>query len=366
MVLKELNRSKSNPSADPYETLFDTESGEASCTCRGWTIKKEGKPRECTHTRAMIKKHAGAVPVLRFEAGALRGALVGGRLDAEEARFDVFDERKTDDMPLEPMLASAMTRGQRVEDFAVPGWVMEEKFDGHRQVVTVRRGMVESRSRAGNNRALPAHILSVMEEMPDGVYDGELLVPGGKASDVTRLELRDKLVLVLFDALEMDGEDLLGRTYLDRRSLLAGAFIAATVAGVGAVRVAEAFAVSRAQVETIWARGGEGVVIKRADSTYQPGARSADWVKVKKAGAAVVTIRGFVTGDTGIAYGKCEVMDDAGRAFSVKTLNNATIREVAADPGSFVGRRLVIKFNERLASGAFRHPMFDHLAGEEE
>ena len=45
------------PSAsDPGKTytamiMFD---GKVMCDCRGWTMKKEGKPRRCTHTDQMV------------------------------------------------------------------------------------------------------------------------------------------------------------------------------------------------------------------------------------------------------------------------------------------------------------------------
>lgn len=41
--------SSSNPSKT-YETILYTD-GDTSCNCRGWTFKKEGQERTCTHTR---------------------------------------------------------------------------------------------------------------------------------------------------------------------------------------------------------------------------------------------------------------------------------------------------------------------------
>jgi bifunctional non-homologous end joining protein LigD len=359
MIIREPNPSKSDDTRT-YETVLDTATGATSCNCRGWTTKREGQPRDCTHTKAIRIKHAGLLPragrvavaVAVTEAPAVRRAAVVTRVAAAAMATE-----------LEPMLASAMTRGQRVESFGAD-WAMEEKFDGHRLIVTKRGGAVTARSRVGNGRALPPHIAAVLARLPDGVYDGELVVPGGRSSDVARLENASRLVLVLFDAVEVLGTSLVGEPYTRRREVL---LLAAALGGdTAAVRVAASVPVSRAAVEAIWARGGEGVVLKRLASVYQPGYRSADWVKVKKGGHVTVTVTGFETGDTGIAFGKTCVRDDAGRAFTVKTLNNATIREVSARPEAFVGRRLVLKFNEQLASGAYRHPMFDHWAGDAE
>jgi hypothetical protein len=44
-------RFKSNSNPDKtYETIQYTD-GTTSCQCKGWIIKKEGRERECTHTR---------------------------------------------------------------------------------------------------------------------------------------------------------------------------------------------------------------------------------------------------------------------------------------------------------------------------
>jgi len=43
--------SSSNPTKN-YEALQYTD-GSTSCNCRGWTMKKEGQPRTCRHTRAV-------------------------------------------------------------------------------------------------------------------------------------------------------------------------------------------------------------------------------------------------------------------------------------------------------------------------
>lgn len=45
-------KSKSKPYDPPYETLLYAD-GSTSCNCRGWTVKKQGRPRECRHTRAV-------------------------------------------------------------------------------------------------------------------------------------------------------------------------------------------------------------------------------------------------------------------------------------------------------------------------
>jgi hypothetical protein len=36
-----------------YQTVVQVD-GKVLCDCRGWTIKKDGRPRQCKHTREVI------------------------------------------------------------------------------------------------------------------------------------------------------------------------------------------------------------------------------------------------------------------------------------------------------------------------
>lgn len=342
--------SKSNPSAEPYTVLYNTETRTASCNCRGWTTKKEGKERSCTHTKRVMAEFG------------VEGA------PAPEPVAALLDSRLFD-----PMLASAMTKGQRVSDFSDAEYALEEKYNGHRILLAVEGGrVVETRSREGNARALPEHVQVALSFLPDGIYDGELRWPGGRSTDVTRGDVQDELEFVMFDIAEFGGTVLIDLTYDLRRVRLEQAFELASrrashvVMELRGLALSQQFPVSQASVDAIWDRGGEGAILKRRASVYEPGARDANWLKVKRNGHVRVTVRGFETGDTGIAFGKTLWVDEHGYLGSVKTKNNRIIREVAVDPRRFVGRGLVVKFTERLASGAYEHPMFDHWAGEAE
>ncbi|WP_246133467.1 non-homologous end-joining DNA ligase [Mycobacterium helveticum] len=102
-----------------------------------------------------------------------------------------------------------------------------------------------------------------------------------------------------FDLLYLDGRSLLRARYADRRKLLE------TLAGAGHLIVpdlvpgkdgAQALAHS---LEHGW----EGVVAKRRDSTYQPGRRSASWVKDKHWNTQEVVIGGWKAGEGGRGNG---------------------------------------------------------------
>src|SRR5262249_16910477 len=98
----------------------------------------------------------------------------------------------------------------------------------------------------------------------------------------------------------------------------------------------------------------------------RPGYRTADWVKVVQTHRATLTITGFKPGSFGPHSVTCLRHDD-GTVTQVKTKDFATLAQIAADgPEAWIGRRVVISFKARIAGGAFRHPMYDHLAGDGE
>ena len=192
-------------------------------------------------------------------------------------------------MTLRPMLASAMVEpvmGAAFDRQFAVGWALEEKLDGHRCVVRVRGSEVDAFSRPrssrapGKARALPPTMVAQLRLMGDGDYDGELVhATTGKAWDVVRTNA--PLVFVAFDVLTCNGTDVTPIAYELRRALLLERLrkLSRTQQSVSTV-VSDP--PSWADVEAIWARGGEGAILKRLASHYQPGARSPDWLKVKQ------------------------------------------------------------------------------------
>jgi len=120
-----------------------------------------------------------------------------------------------------PMLASAMTKGAGLDALVGdPGWLLEEKYDGHRVIVRKAGPVVSawSRPRSGSealSRTLPAPVIEAARQLPDGMYDGEIVSPGGRSWDVARLDTRATQVLVLFDVVE-----LLGASAVDTQTRL--------------------------------------------------------------------------------------------------------------------------------------------------
>ena len=184
---------------------------------------------------------------------------------------------------------------------AVPdgdGWLHEVKWDGYRAIVTIAGGEVELTSRNGNS--LTARFESVARAVvqavktPDCVLDGEVcaLDERGRASFSAMQQGSGPLVLYLFDVLEIEGKPLLElplterhkrlEALLDKRSRL--------------VRLSALFDDGDALLEAAAAQQLEGVVSKRADSRYEPGRRSRNWLKVKTQGRQELVIAGYTKG----------------------------------------------------------------------
>lgn len=332
---------KSSSSDAKYTAQRDSVSGMSSCTCPGWTRRVVNGVRSCKHTKELDALAVSSAPV------------------------EVADETDAEGMP-HPMLARALDDVKFEYFIGHADWRLEEKFDGHRVLVRVD-GEVTAFSRPRDGRmlrkSLPPYLVAALRALPPGIYDGEL-VAGERSTDVTRVDKRDGQRVILFDVLALGDATTLHLPYVERAALLeqARAHVFFGVEGAPSlVKLSTSEPVTQAALDAIWARGGEGVILKHVASKYRPGARSADWVKVKRRSAATTTIVGFKAGKLG-PFSRTEVRMPSGVLTVVKTLDNATLRDIEKrGPDAFIGRELVISFESLLPSGKPHHPMWDHL-----
>jgi bifunctional non-homologous end joining protein LigD len=241
------------------------------------------------------KKNGGLT--VRLNGERLDGiwTLVPAHLDGDPKNWLLL--RKDDSGPgrvrYQPMLATASETIPKGE-----GWVYEPKWDGYRAIVTVSAGEVSFTSRRGNDlterfgelarRARPAF------RSADAVVDAEIcaLDEEGRSRFSLLQDGRGTLVLVAYDVLELDGEPLVDLPLHERRERL-GRLIDPTS---GSVVISPQFTDGEALLEAAREQQLEGVVAKRADSSYQPGKRSTDWHKVKVRQAQEVVIAGYTKG----------------------------------------------------------------------
>ncbi len=198
-----------------------------------------------------------------------------------------------------------VVRGQPVE------WITEMKWDGVRALAYVEGGRLQLFSR--NGRDVTASYPE-LEGLPAGVgcdivLDGEivaldaaqrpdfgLLQSRMHVADATRAARLAQTVPVcylVFDLLSLDGHDLTSLPYRRRRELLEQLDL--RVEGVAVPPTFDGD--PRVALAVSGERGLEGVVCKRADSRYEPGRRSAAWVKVKHQRMQEVVIVGWQPGE---------------------------------------------------------------------
>jgi len=366
--------SKSNPNAKPYEVMLREADGRLSCNCRGWAIRKGDKVRACSHTDEVRATVPGVWQVLG-DAHHLMGDVA----PALEEQAPMVKETVEVDLTAftskyyNPMLASGMPTGLTVDSFPDGQWAMEEKYDGHRVTVRVQDGAVQSWSRPGPGagtkpglvKVLHPRIVTALAFLPNGYYDGELVVPEGKSWDVSTLENAARLVYVIFDVCEMLGHSTVNEPYSRRRQYLdaISESLAAEYGADGPVAVSPMISVSRATVEDIWSRGGEGVVLKRLDAKYQPGCRSDQWIKVKAIHEDTFRVTGFEAGSFGPHSVLLMERVSDGKKTRTKNLNNEWLRRCAAG-GIALGTEVEVEYQVETAS-AFRHPMVKRVVGEE-
>jgi bifunctional non-homologous end joining protein LigD len=362
---------------------------------------------------------SGTYETLKWDPRKVEVALHGKRIDARYAlfplskaedprewmihRMDPPADAEREPMPerIEPMLARTASLPARDD-----GWAYEVKWDGVRAIARSRPGELRLASRnlkditarypelSRLNRALSSH---------EAVLDGEVVVLDAQgrpsfqalqrrmhlssAAQIKRLSEATPVTYMIFDLLWLDGHSLMDLPYEERRRRLSELGLR------GACwRTPEALAGSARDVlAATAAQGLEGIIAKRLDSAYRPGARSEAWLKIKNMSRQEFVIGGWVPGEgrrterigallVGV-HDERGVLRYAGRVgtgFSEQELNRLAallmpLRRARSPfpPGGtrpprgavFCEPRLVaeVEFGEWTRTGSLRHPSYKGL-----
>jgi len=187
-----------------------------------------------------------------------------------------------------PLMLATLTDRRDFGD----GWLLERKFDGERCVAHKAGNDVRLESRTGKDLSgtYPEVSAAVAAQRSrDLLLDGEVVAYDGDQTSFTRLQQRlgvtrpsseqvatYPVVYCVFDLLAVDGEDLTGRPYIERRARLAK-----TIRSTSALQHTEAWSDDSVRRFAEACRSGwEGLIAKRADAPYVAG-RSKDWLKLK-------------------------------------------------------------------------------------
>ncbi len=190
-------------------------------------------------------------------------------------------------------------------------WAVEMKWDGVRALAALENGKLRLISRTGKDITATypelaglAHAVGRKQVLLDGEIvafsegrpDFEALqsrMHVSSPAQAVRLAQTLPVTYLAFDILQLDGRPLTALPYAERRDILApivpnGSWWLSPPSFSGedidAVLAASA------------ANGLEGVVAKRADSRYEPGARSANWLKIKNLLRQEVVVAGWKPG----------------------------------------------------------------------
>jgi bifunctional non-homologous end joining protein LigD len=306
--------------------------------------------------------------------------------DAEQLLEEEDDEVKplTDiHQMVRPMLA---TRTPSV--FSKPGWIYELKWDGYRLLANIHQGKVNIYSRNGISYNLKFQkICRELQNIPhDAILDGEVVVvneegiPEFQKLQNYHEDTEGELRYYVFDLLFLNGHDITHLPLIERKSL-----IEEVIEGLDHVFYCDHLeSMGNTFYDQAVAAGMEGIMAKKADSTYTPGIRTENWLKIRSIESQEVIICGY-TESEGHVFGslilglyKDGQLTYAGNCGS--GFNDALQRELLETFRPYVrekspfdkkvnlkGRKPTwlepeliceVKFSEWTSSGSMRHPVF--------
>jgi bifunctional non-homologous end joining protein LigD len=260
----------------------------------------------------------GRYELVKWDPGEVKVVLHGRRLAGGYVLFRtdgdnwmIHRERVALPTWVRPMLATA----GRLP--AGDGWAYELKWDGVRASAYLAGGrLLRLVSRTGRDITVAYPELRGLGAAAGSrqvVLDGEIVAfDGGRpsfealqqrmhvtsAAQAARLVGEVPVAYLVFDLLHLDGRPVLELPYRQRRERLGGLRLAGrtwqTPPAFTDAAGADVLAAAAQQ-------GLEGVVAKQLDAPYRPGARSAEWVKVKNTHRQAVVVGGLSPGKGGRA-----------------------------------------------------------------
>ncbi len=206
--------------------------------------------------------------------------------------------------PIRPMLCGRLTTADEILKKLGGRGSAEFKYDGLRLQAHITSKGISLFSRRLEN--ITSQFPDVIESLASSVNADELIVEGecvaidpntdellpfqvvtqrrGRKYDLKRMIEKIPVVLILFDALYVNGKSLIDHPYLERRRILKK-----TVRETNGIRVTNPLIIDNPVeldklIDTATETGYEGLVIKAigSNSIYQAGARGFLWIKYKR------------------------------------------------------------------------------------
>ncbi len=202
---------------------------------------------------------------------------------------------------IQPMLATPAA-----EPFDDADWIFEVKWDGYRAVAELERGDVSLYSRNGisfEKKFFPL-VETLQQFRFDAILDGEIVVvdeegrPDFQALQHYARTGSGHLLYSVFDLLYFEGHDLTGLPLVRRKEVLKKILPPMPNVRVSDHVTKEGLLFYRVVRE----KGLEGMMAKHAQSLYETGKRSRQWLKIKKQLTREAVIAGFTEPGGGRPY----------------------------------------------------------------
>ncbi len=192
--------------------------------------------------------------------------------------------------------------------FSSDDWIFEVKWDGIRAISYVNGEL----SIRGRNQTELIDKFPELEELRNlagsTVLDGEIIVMKNGLSDfqavirryqstapgdIEYLSRKFPATYVVFDILEKDGLPLLGVPLLERKMILKNSVREGKYVVLSLFVEGSGDSYFRAALE----KGVEGIMAKKKQSSYEPGKRSNNWLKIKQIKTCDCVIFGYTQGE---------------------------------------------------------------------
>jgi bifunctional non-homologous end joining protein LigD len=246
----------------------------------------------------------------RLESGELSAEYRMHRTRENEWLLERVDRPQVDWLrnPIEQMLAQSADEPPESEDY-----LYEVKWDGIRAMIALDEGeiRISSRNRHDITGKFPELLIPDQAfRATSALFDAEIvylddvgmpvfknvihrLQQTGKGA-VERARARYPAVCYIFDCLYLDGRPIVNEPLIRRRAWMEDAIRRDTP-----YRVSEAVTEGAELFKAAVKMGLEGIMAKEKNSTYRPGTRSAQWLKIKKRQTMECVIVGYTKGKGG-------------------------------------------------------------------